>query len=134
MLSFSKQEDYSLIILSKLTKNYKKRFISLSKIAGEYDISILFLRNLARDLRRAGIIKAKEGKNGGYFLERDPKEIKIKEVLNVFSQKPVLECLSKNHNCSKKSFCETSNSWRKVSIEFIRKIENFSLYDFLNYK
>lgn len=139
MIRFSRREDYSIILLNKLAQNYKKRVVPLSEIAREYKISILFLRNLANSLRKSKIIRANEGKNGGYFLNKDPQNLKIGEVLSIFSKRPILECCSKNNKenkgtCTKKSFCQTGLVWRKINREFIDKIYSLSLEDFLNYK
>lgn len=138
MLSFSKSEDYTMIILSELAKNYKKRLVPLSKIAKENKISILFLRNLANELRRAGIITAVEGKNGGYLLQNDPRILKVKKILGVFSKKPFLECcpLGKRHSgiCKKAQSCEPGFIWRRLNKEFLEKIYNLSLLEFINYK
>ncbi|MDP3987826.1 MAG: Rrf2 family transcriptional regulator [Candidatus Levybacteria bacterium] len=136
MLHFSKQEDYAIILLNVLTQNYNKKLTPLSLVSKEYGISSLFLRNLASSLSKAGIIKAKEGKNGGYFLTRHPKELKVGEVLGVFSKKPILECCSflKNKNlekkCPKEKICKVSSSWKKINVEFLGKVYNLTLYDF----
>lgn len=135
MIRFSKKEDYSLILLASLASDFQIRLTSLSKISREYNISILFLRNLASQLRKAGFIKAKEGKNGGYYLSKDPKKIKVGEVLRTISKRQFpLDCLDKNKICPKRKICETSSSWKKISNDFINKINNLSLYEFINYK
>lgn len=135
MIGFSKKEDYSLIILTKLAFNYDVRLVSLSEIAKEYKISILFLRNLAGELRKASFIKAKEGKNGGYLLTKNPKNIKIGEVLNAISKKSApLDCLSDHKKCPKKRICETTNAWKKISKDFMDKMNNVSLNDFIKIK
>lgn len=138
MLRFSKREDYAVILLSKLTKNYGKKLIPLSEVAREYKISVLFLRNLANELRNADIIKAIEGKNGGYFLQKDPKTLKMGEILQIFSKTPLLECCSfdqKHKNaCKKTSICDPGFIWRRLNKEFLENIYNLSLLEFTNYK
>ena len=44
MIKLSRREDYAVILVNELAKEYKKRLIPLSEIAGEYSISLLFLR------------------------------------------------------------------------------------------
>lgn len=136
MIRFSKKEDYAVILVNKLAVNYQKRLIPLSEISKEYKISVLFLRNLANELRKKGVIKAKEGKNGGYFLPKNPKNLKVGEVLKVFSQKPLLECCSKSKifNCPKEKICHTKHIWRKINKDFLQKISNLTFDEFINYK
>lgn len=137
MLRFSKKEDYAVILINKLAKEYEKRLVPLSEVAREYKISLLFLRNLALELRSAGIIKATEGKKGGYFLQRDPKQLKIGEVLSLFSKKPMLECClagKGKSTCPKEEFCDPGFVWRRMNREFLDKIYNLTILEFINYK
>lgn len=137
MIKFSKREDYTVILLNDLAKNYNKKIVPLSAIAKKYNISILFLRNLALDLRTHNIIKAVEGKNGGYFLEKDPKKLKMGEILEAVNQRPLLLCCptGTRHKgaCPKESFCGAGKVWRKLNQEFLDKVSNLTLEEFSNY-
>lgn len=137
MIRFSRREDYAVILVNTLAQNYGKGVLPLSEIAKKYKISVLFLRNLALELRKNGIIKAIEGKNGGYYLEKQPKDIKIGEVLSVFSTKPVLQCCSirkGRDKCPKERFCEPGHIWRKLNKEFLDKIYKLNVLEFMQYK
>jgi Rrf2 family protein len=140
MIRFSRSEDYAIVIVGTLARAYKKRLVPLSEIAEEYAISSLFLRNLANELRIAGIIKAVEGKNGGYYLLKDPRVIKMGEILSIFSKKQHLVCCSMKSSgshkrvCPKEQYCFAGNIWRQLNKEFIDKIYSLSLESFLEYK
>ncbi len=140
MIKFSRREDYAVILVNKLAKEYDKRLVPLSEVAKEYNISVLFLRNLANELRLAGVIKAVEGKSGGYFLEKNPETLKMGEVLKVFSKESIFQCCptgakAKNQrHCPKESYCEAGNIWRQLNKEFLDKIYNLSLKEFMEYK
>jgi Rrf2 family iron-sulfur cluster assembly transcriptional regulator len=139
MIRFSKREDYSVILVHKLAQEYNKRLVPISEIAQEYEISLLFLRNLARDLRTAGLIKAIEGKNGGYYLTKNPKEILLGDILKVFAKDTLLECCPANmkngkpRTCPKKGHCVTGNIWRELNKEFIDKVYKLTLTDFMEH-
>ncbi|MDO8657322.1 MAG: Rrf2 family transcriptional regulator [Candidatus Levybacteria bacterium] len=136
MIHFSKQEDYAVVLLTKLAQNYNKRLIPLSEIANEYKISPLFLRNLAFELRKNGIIGAKEGKSGGYFLGKDPKDLKVGEVLSIFEKRPMLDCCSfsnskKKSKCEKEKICNVSMIWKRMNKEFLDKVSSLTFHDFI---
>ncbi|MEN9407937.1 MAG: hypothetical protein RLZZ455_1153 [Candidatus Parcubacteria bacterium] len=141
MIRFSRSEDYAIVIVGTLAKEYlqAKKPIPLSEIAKEYAISLLFLRNLANELREAGVIKALEGKNGGYFLTKHPNEIKMGEILAIFSSKRHLECCPvggishRDRICPKEQYCVAGNIWRQLNKEFIDKVYGLSLLEFLQY-
>ena len=140
MIKFSRREDYCVILVNKLAQEYNKRLVPLSEIAKEYNISVLFLRNLATELRNAGVIKAIEGKRGGYYLNKNPKLLKMGDVLTVFSKEGLFECCPADakgkhkRSCPKQDFCEAGNIWRKLNQEFLEKIYNLSLKEFMEYK
>lgn len=139
MIRFSKREDYAIILVNELARQYKKRLVPLSEIARDYSISVLFLRNLAHDLKNAGIIKAVEGKTGGYYLLKDPQKLKMGNVLSIFSKNQLLECCNTTNDighsriCPKQDHCITGNVWRRLNKEFIDKVYNLSLFEFLRY-
>jgi Rrf2 family protein len=132
MIRFSRDEDYSIILINHLSKNYKMRLVPLSEVARKYKISIYYLRNLANILMHAKIIGAVEGKKGGYFLVKNPKRLKIGEVVAIFSKKPAVACCNK-HLCDKRDFCETVNEWRKLNENVFKQITSLSFNDFMQY-
>lgn len=139
MIRLSKREDYAIILINELAKNYNKRLVPLSEIASGYSISVLFLRNLAYDMKNEGVIKAVEGKAGGYYLAKDPSKLKMGDVLRIFSKNQLVECCdtpgSGKHArvCPKQDRCITGNVWRKLNKEFIDKIYDLSVKDFMRY-
>ncbi len=137
MIRFSRDEDYSIILINELAKHYNKRLVPLSEVAKDYVISLYYLRNLANRLIHAGIIKAVEGKKGGYFLQKDPKKITIGEVLQVFSREPITACCSNwndRSNCQRNdNYCDTITEWRKINERFIQKLSSLSLEEFLRH-
>ncbi len=137
MIRFSRSEDYALILVNYLAKEYGKKLVPLSKVAREYKISILFLRNLANILRHGGIVGAVEGKNGGYYLNKDPKKLKIGDILSLFPRDIMLECCSRGDatgTCDKVDFCETGSIWRKLNQEFLDKVSRLSMEEFIHYQ
>lgn len=140
MIQFSRREDYAIVIVGTLANAYAKRHVPLSEIANEYAISQLFLRNIANELREAGVITALEGKNGGYALTQSPEKIKMEQILGIFFQKRHVTCCStnkdhtKNRICPKEKNCVAGNIWREINKEFIDKVYSLSLQEFLEYK
>lgn len=149
MIRFSRREDYAVILVTTLAGEYKKRLVSLSEIAKSYKISLLFLRNVANDLRNKGIVQAIEGKKGGYELSKNPKDLKMGEVLKAFSTEPLLKCCSAfsdigssmreityhvKDRCPQEGFCRAGYIWRKLNREFLERVSRLSIHDFMQYR
>ena len=138
MIKFSRREDYSVLIVYTLAKNFDKRLVPISEIANEYEISPLFLRNVAGDLRKAGIIKAVEGKSGGYYLTKDPNRLKIGKVLKIYSDTEHLSCCAtgktKSRSCPKDKYCIAETVWRKINKDYLDRLYAMTVTEFMNYK
>lgn len=98
MFRLSNRADYGLILLSNLV--HSNKLVSISSVAKKNKISPKFLSQIAQELKRAGIITAKEGVSGGYTLAKDPQKINLLEVLKVLEGDLLVgECFEENHEC-----------------------------------
>lgn len=50
-------------------------------IARKQDIPLHYLENILSELRRAGIVGSQRGAEGGYWLEREPSEVTIADII-----------------------------------------------------
>ena len=80
-MHFARQEDIALLFMSELGRHYTKRYVSLSEVSSEHGVSLLFLKKIARMLRKAKLVHSKEGSGGGYILARAPHEINVWEIV-----------------------------------------------------
>ena len=106
MFKLSQKSDYGLILLSNLA--HTKERISISKIAEKNQISHKFLSQVASDLKKAGMLSSKEGISGGYMLAKEPKNIKVLDVLKVLDG-DLMEgkCFEDDHEC----VCGAGDMW-----------------------
>ncbi len=130
MIQVSKKEDYAIILLNELIDAVKSKPLPLSEVAQKHQLSILFLRKIALLLRNAGIIRAIEGKQGGYLLAKKPEDIQLGKVLESLSTKSLFSCCqdTKDGKCSVKT-CPHGLSIRRVNNQLLEKIYTLSLKD-----
>lgn len=130
-MRISWSEDYAVIFMSKLADNYQKRLIPLSEIAEEFKISLPFLKQLARTLKKNGLIESKEGITGGYKLSRSPENITLWNVLASFNKNSLTPCCNNDGkhtlSCPKEDFCKTKTTWQKINQEFLLKLNSVTL-------
>lgn len=135
MIGFAKSEDYGIILVHKLANEYNKRVVPLSEIARENKLSILFLRKIANDLLHAEVIEAVEGKKGGYRLAKNPKNIRIGQIIQAVSHKPLFSCCQNTADgkCHAHS-CPHGFSLRRLHNQFLEKMSNIPLSHMLKGK
>ena len=82
-MQLSKKSRYGLRALIDLASAPQNQSVSLSNIAERGEIPAQFLEQVFASFRRAGLVKALKGPQGGYQLARNPKYITVAEVLEV---------------------------------------------------
>ncbi len=112
--------------------------ILTSAIARDENIPRKFLESILRSLRNNQILNSKRGKEGGFFLLRDPKDIYIVEIMRIMDG-PVamLPCVSLNYyqsceECDEES-CTIKGMFESIRDKTLDILGNTSLHD-LNQK
>ena len=134
----SKKCKYALKALLYISKNSGGKAILTSSIAQDENIPRKFLESILRSLRNNQILYSKRGKEGGFLLLRDPKEIYIVEIMRIMDG-PVamLPCVSLNYyqsceECDEKN-CAIKGMFETIRDKTLEVLDGTSLHD-LNLK
>jgi Rrf2 family protein len=76
--------DYAIRALVALAGSAKP--LTADAIARERAIPKTYLTVILAQLRRAGLVRSRRGRTGGYSLEKDPAEISLAEVLRAVDE------------------------------------------------
>jgi Rrf2 family protein len=129
MFEISTKGDYGLLLLAELGRSEisGKKHISLKEIAEENGLSTRYLAEIAAILKKAGLVKSKEGKNGGYFLSKTPAKISVMEILEAL-EGPItpVPCCNKGKSsvCGRAARCGVRSTWLGAKLmltQFLRK-------------
>lgn len=112
-----KKNQYALRAIFELAKRAGKGPTKISEIAEAQAIPPRFLEVILSQLKGSGIVDAKRGFYGGYFLIRSPGEITVGHIMR-YMDEPLdaahcSACVSKS-NCPHKSNCAFSGMWNRV--------------------
>ena len=114
-----------------------KRAVSLRDISLRQGISLLYLEQIFLKLKKYNIVKSIRGINGGYILNKSPKDIRISDVLSALDQKvKTIGCKkdSKKSCNGKSSKCITHNFWDELDLHINSFFESKKLSDLLKNK
>lgn len=145
-MKLSSKARYGLKAVCYMADRYGEGVISLSKMSSSIGVSEKYLEQLISTLRKAGLISANRGANGGYFLSKDPKEISVGEIIRALEDGLVIidclsgECDSKcgcsTNPCScegdGKCNCSTYNVWNKLYEAINDCLDGMSLSSLIN--
>jgi Rrf2 family protein len=128
---FRKKTEYGMMMVSMLAKEGKGGLVSVRTMQ-ESGLPRSFLVKIARDLIKAKLIVAKEGRGGGYSLTKDPGEIDMKEVVEaVDGQVATSSCLIHgNKKCPLADKCPHRNMMEKLTGEIGNILSKYKLADF----
>ncbi len=105
MKVLTKKTDYAIRALLMLGAK-RGSYVSARTIAVEQDMPYQFLRGVLQEMIRHDLIVSKEGVQGGFMLEKDPDEIRVKQLIEIFQGKvQVSECMFRKQICANRSRC-----------------------------
>jgi Rrf2 family protein len=118
MKLITRETDYAVkILISSLKKN---DILTVRMLEDELDIPRPFLRKIVQQLAKAGLVRSKKGRNGGFRLKKHAEEISLIDVMRIFQGKfSMNECLFRQHICPNKANC----SLRRVILGIESKVE-----------
>lgn len=132
MFTLSTKSDYGLLLLTLLAKKRKDKFVPLSEIASQSGLPYAFISRIASELHRGGLLKSKEGINGGYKLSGDPKSVSIAQAIEVLDGPWAPTKCTGPKPCSYEKLCPMADNWQ---IHLKRKMWNilkaYSLKDLI---
>src|SRR3712207_69740 len=82
-MKLSTKGRYGVRAMVDLAINYGESPMSIKSIAKRQNISELYLEQLFSPLRKAKLIKSIRGAQGGYVLNKHPKDISVSDIINV---------------------------------------------------
>ncbi|MCF6180834.1 Rrf2 family transcriptional regulator [Lutibacter sp.] len=132
----SKKTKYGLKALSYLANKEDNTPILIAEIANAENIPQKFLESILLSLKKSEILDSKKGKGGGYFLQKNPDNIKVSELIRIL-EGPIamLPCVSLNHyercdDCTSEEECSLNILMAEVRDSTLKILENKTLSDF----
>ena len=131
----SQRTRYTIRALLHLADRHGDGPVQLSEIAAVQNIPPKFLTVMMSQMRRAGVVESMRGREGGYWLARDPKEISYGEIVRLTrGSLGLLPCASRLayescKHCISEDKCRLHRVMLMVRDETARILDNLSLAD-----
>jgi len=125
---------YALRAVLELAKHSGEGPTKISHIADAQAIPVRFLEVILNRLKRSGLIDAKRGVYGGYFLTRPPAQITVADIMT-FLQGPAAPaacsaCTDQAH-CPHGRRCAFSAMWNRVNRAVLQVYTETTIQDLL---
>ena len=128
---------YAVMAMADLAANQNLRPVSLNDISLRQNISLSYLEQLFSKLKNEKLVKSVRGSSGGYILEKNPKDIKISNIIfAVDEQVKTLSCKRESKKgCNGRTVkCITHNLWDDLEKHINDFFDKVSLNDLVKQK
>lgn len=134
----SKKAQYALYALRYLAMKKDKGPILIKEIVNAEQLPQKFLEAILIDLKRAGIVNSKKGKQGGYYLIKEPDEINFAEIIRIFDGAiALLPCATykyyeKCQKCENDDDCGLRNVVKEIRDKTVAILKELTLQDVID--
>jgi Rrf2 family protein len=129
-MKLSARSRYAARLLLELARARGQGPVSASLLAANTGVSVQFIEQILRPLRKAGFIRSLRGAAGGHLLRLDPAAITLGDVVRTLEGPVALaRCCAKDDACGRADDCRTRVAWARISQALERAMDAITLAD-----
>ena len=132
-MKLSTRSRYGARILVDLARNKDKGPIQIGEISKRQYISVKYLEQLIRPLKKAKLVTSVRGPKGGHLLKEKPENITLGQIVRLFEgQTDLVECISYPEKCAMSDDCQVRLAWRDATKVLYKKLDSTTISDLMN--
>jgi Rrf2 family protein len=125
---FSKKCEIGLQAVLYLSTEKRGHLFNAGEVAAQVKQPKEFVSKMLQLLTPSGIVGSKKGKNGGFFLARQPEDIRLIEIVEAIDGLEVFNsCVLGFPGCSKEQPCPVHDKWGKLRDEAYKMLSEETL-------
>jgi Rrf2 family protein len=134
----SKKAQYALYAIRYLAMKKDKNPVLIKEIVEAEKLPQKFLEAILVDLKNAGIVNSKKGKNGGYYLIKEPKDINFADIIRIFDGAiALLPCATYKYyekctKCEQDEDCGLRNVVKEIRDKTVAILKSLTLQDVID--
>lgn len=121
---------HAIRIMTYIAKGDEQKFYRAKEISEALNIPYKYLTKIMTQLVNANIITSVQGREGGYFLQKEAADIAMTEILEAVHESLHKEsCLLGIGACSENKKCCLHDKWRAPKKAIFEMLKNTNLAD-----
>ena len=119
-------------VLIDLADFYDQGPEQVSRISERQNISVKYLEQLIRPLKKAELIESVRGPKGGHMLSKNPAEITLGQIARVldYQDKPE-DCYCNEDKCFTVDTCKLRKSWQQAETVFYKELDQTTIAELM---
>jgi Rrf2 family transcriptional regulator, iron-sulfur cluster assembly transcription factor len=131
-MKLSTRSRYGTRLILDMAQHQGETPIQLGEIARRQNISLKYLEQIIRPLKRAHYIKSFRGSKGGHMLNKPPEQITVGEIVALLEGGSILtHCSKYPKDCSRAEQCPTRYLWIEASNALFARLNQITFADLL---
>ncbi len=127
-MKLSHKLEYACRVLAQLARTHgQEKLAHIEALAEAEKIPANYLVQILNELRTAGLIVSKRGKQGGYALARAPEKIGLDEIVTAVDG----ELLERTFEEEGHSGARVAQIWSDIGADFEKKVRGYTLDAFI---
>ncbi|MBZ0179798.1 MAG: Rrf2 family transcriptional regulator [Melioribacteraceae bacterium] len=127
---FSKKCELALQAVLFLSIKDREKIFNAAEVSAELKVPKEFVSKMLQILTDSGIVGSRKGKNGGFFLNKHPKDIRLIDIVEAIDGRSVFEnCVLGFPGCSNENPCPVHNTWGKLRDQALKMLTAETLED-----
>jgi Rrf2 family transcriptional regulator, cysteine metabolism repressor len=127
-VKLSHKLEYACRVLAQLARTHGQgKLAHIDALAEAEKVPANYLVQILNELRNAGLIVSKRGKQGGYALARAPERIRLDEIVAAVDG----DLLEGNFEAEGHSGARVAAIWIEIGVEFKEKVSSYTLDAFV---
>ena len=120
---------YALRVMIDIAKYGEDSYVALGDIAKRQGLSEKYLESIIKMLVQNKLVKGLRGKNGGYKLNKDAKDITAWDIISITENDfYVVACMDPNApKCDRIAQCVTLPMWKEFSVEMKKFFQKYTI-------
>ena len=125
----TKTTEYAVRVLAYMSKE-KNQLLSAKYLHEQLNIPYKYLTRLMTDLAKSGYLMSVKGRDGGFRIIKDLKEISLANIVqSVEGMDSFNACILGFHECSNENPCAMHFVWEENKKKLLQTLESTSLSD-----
>ena len=131
-MKLSTRSRYGARILVDLARHINQGPIQIGEISKRQDISVKYLEQLIRPLKKARLVTSVRGPKGGHLLAKKPQNISLGQIVRLFEgQSELVECISNPGSCHMSEDCQVRLAWTDATRVLYEKLDRTTIADLM---
>ena len=131
-MKLSTRSRYGARIMVDIALNHSRGPVQLGQIAKRQNISVKYLEQLIRSLKKENLVNSLRGPKGGYVLGKRPDEITLGQIVRLFEgQSDLVECVSDPEVCPMSTDCRVLMAWKDASEALCERLDATKISDLI---